>query len=328
MVTGGGGFLGGAIVRRLRGRGDEVAVLCRGRYPEIDALGVRTVQGDIRDRAAVRAACAGMDVVFHVAAKAGVWGSRREFWSVNVDGTRNVIDACRDLGIRRLVYTSTPSVVSGKHDLCGVNESQPYPTNFLCAYAESKAAAERLVWAANGENLRTVTLRPHLIWGPGDPHLVPRILDRARKSALVRVGDGTNRVDITYIDNAACAHLLAADAACAGKAYFISDGEPVVLWDWIAQLLQVANLPPIRKNVSFGVAYAAGLVLEVVHTAIPFKGEPRLTRFVATQLAKSHYFDISAARRDLGYAPVVSIAEGLERLRWSWDANSPPREIC
>lgn len=333
LVTGGGGFLGGAIVRLLRGRGDGVTVLGRGRYPALDALGVRTVQGDIRDRAAVRAACAGADVVFHVAAKAGVWGSRREYWSINVDGTQNVIDACRDLGTRLLVYTSTPSVVSGSQELCGVSESQPYPRKYLCAYAESKAAAERLVLAANGEDLKTVALRPHLIWGPGDPHLVPRLLDRARRNALVRVGDGTNRVDLTYIDNAAHAHLLAADAlaessSCAGHAYFISDGEPVVLWDWLAQVIRSAGLPPVKKSVFFKNAYRIGATLEIIHRLLPLFGEPRLTRFVATQLAKSHYFDISAARRDLAYAPIVSPAEGLERWRRSWDANSPPREIC
>jgi nucleoside-diphosphate-sugar epimerase len=310
-----------------------VTVLGRGRYPALDALGVRTIPGDIRDRAAVRAACARTDVVFHVAAKAGVWGKRREYWETNFEGTRHVIDACRDLGTRRLVFTSTPSVVSGRDHLCGVDESQPYPLAFLCAYAASKAAAERIVLKANGSTLATVALRPHLIWGPGDPHLLPRILDRARKNALVRVGDGTNRVDLTYIDNAAEAHIRAAEAlasnpACCGRAYFISDGEPVVLWDWIAAVLRLANLPIVKKRIGFQVAYAVGSTLEMLHCSLPLLGEPRLTRFVATQLAKSHYFDISAARCDLGYAPIVSPAEGLERLRRSWHANSPAREIC
>jgi len=327
LVTGGGGFLGGVIVRMLRERGDDVVVLGRGRYPSVEALGARCVQGDIRDGAAVRAASVGVDVVFHVAAKAGVWGKRAEYWPINVDGTRNVIQACRELGTPRLVYTSTPSVVFDLGDLCGVDESQAHPARFLCAYAESKAAAERLVLAANGPTLSTTALRPHLIWGPGDPHLIPRVLDRARRGRLVQIGDGTNLVDITYVDNAAHAHLQALGAlgpgsACAGKAYFISQGDPVALWSWINDLLDAANLSRTRKRVSLRMAYRAAWLLEFVHSLIPWLGEPAMTRFVASQLAKSHYFDISAARRDLGYAPLISTHDGMARLVASWAADS------
>lgn len=327
LVTGGGGFLGGAIVRMLREQGDEVAVFGRGRYPTVEALGAKCIQGDIRDQAAVRAACAERDVVFHVAAKAGVWGKRSEYRSINVEGTRNVVQACREHGTPRLVYTSTPSVVFDRGDLCGVNESQPYPRRFLNAYAESKAEAERLVLASNGGGLSTVALRPHLIWGPGDPHLIPRILERAREGALVQVGDGTNLVDITYIDNAAHAHVLAADAlvkkpACAGKAYFISQGEPVLLWTWLKELLDLAKIEPPRRRISLRTAYCTGAFLELLHTILPLPGEPAMTRFVALQLAKSHYFDISAARRDLGYSALVSTQEGLSRLAASWGEGS------
>lgn len=321
-MTGGNGFLGSAIVRMLQARGDHVTTLSR-RAPSSDiphsAFTIEHLAADIRDGEAVRHACSGMDVVFHVAAKAGVWGPHREFHSINVDGTRNVVEACRAAGVRKLVYTSSPSVVFGRNDLCGVDESVPYPNQYLAAYPESKAMAERLVLAANDSLLSTISLRPHLIWGPGDPHLIPRVIERARAGKLRQVGDGKNLVDITYIDNAAEAHLLAAvalnpTAACAGRAYFISQGQPVVLWSWLDQLLAAIGAPRVTRRISLGTATAVGAAFEVVYKIFALRREPPMTRFVANQLAKSHYFDISAAKRDLGYQPRVSLEDGVARL--------------
>ena len=320
LVTGGGGFLGGAIVRQLHARGDRVTALGRNRYPDLERLGIATVQVDIRDADALRKACAGMDVVLHVAALPGIWGKRSTFWAINVDGTRNVIDACRQVRVPRLVYTSSPSVVFGEAPLCGVDESQPYPDRYLADYPETKAVAERMVLEANGPNLATVALRPHLIWGPGDPQLIPRIVDRARRGRLVQVGDGTNLVDITYIDNASTAHLLAADALlasperCGGRAYFISQAEPVAIWSWIGGLLERLGVAPVRRRVSYASARRAGWLLERMYKLLGITAEPPMTRFLASQLARSHYFDTAAARRDLGYEPVVTTALGLDRL--------------
>jgi len=328
LITGGGGFLGSAIAHMLHTRGDEVIVLGRRRYAHHEQAGLATVQADIRDAAAVGRACGGVDVVFHTAALAAIWGPRKLFHDINVGGTRNVIDACRNAGVGRLVFTSSPSVVFGDEDLCGVDESQPYPQRFLAHYPETKAEAERLVLGANGPGLATAALRPHLIWGPGDPHLIPRVIERARQGKLMQVGDGTNLVDITYIDNAAEAHLLACDALlsvgveqsssfaapCAGKAYFISQGEPVALWPWLGGILNAVGAPPIRRSVSYAAARWIGTVAEAVYRFMRLPGEPRMTRFLAAQLAKSHYFDISAARSDFGYVPRVSTQEGLLRL--------------
>lgn len=311
LVTGGGGFLGGAIVRRLAARGETVRSFSRGKHsPE----GAEHHQGDIADAAAISRVAAGCDIVFHVAAKAGVGMKRRDFVSANVTGTENVLAACRAHGIRRLVFTSSPSVTFDGVDQDGVDESAPYPGRFLCPYAETKAAAERLVLAANGPALATVALRPHLIWGPGDPHLVPRIVSRARAGKLRFVGP-SKRIDSVYIDNAADAHILAADrlapgAACAGKAYFISNGEPMPVDQLINGILAAAHLPPVTARVGARLAYAVGWIMERVYPG----DDPPLTRFVARQLATSHWFDLSAAKRDLGYAPAVSIAEGLKRL--------------
>ncbi|HEX4589938.1 MAG TPA: NAD-dependent epimerase/dehydratase family protein [Gemmataceae bacterium] len=327
LVTGGGGFLGGAIVRLLHGRGDTVRSFSRKHYSALEEVGIEQVQGDIADLPAVERAVAGCDVVFHVAAKAGVWGPAAEYYRANVVGTENVIAACRKHGVRRLVFTSSPSVVTTGHDIAGGNESLPYPRNYLAEYPRTKALAERLVLAANGPDLATVSLRPHIIWGPGDNHLIPRLIARARAGKLRQVGDGTNRTDVTYVENAAMAHLAAADrlapgSPVAGKAYFISQGEPVLVWPFINRILGLAGLPPVTRKIPLGVAYAAGAVLESIYKLTGRTDEPRMTRFLAVQLGTSHWFDISAARRDLGYEPAVTVDEGLKRLG-EWLANKP-----
>ena len=319
LVTGGGGFLGGAIVRLLQQRGHAVRSFTRTAYPWLDELGIEQVFGDLADPAAIEKAMAGVEVVFHVAAKAGIWGRHAEFFATNVTGTQNVLAACKALGIRKLVYTSTPSVVHGGSELDGANESTPYPKHFEAAYPETKAIAEKAVLAANGPNLATVSLRPHLIWGPGDPHLIPRVIARAKAGKLRRIGTRPVKVDATYIDNAADAHLLAAErldigSALAGKPYFITNGDPVDLWEFLNRVLAEAGLPPVTRTVSVWKARLAGRVLEWVYRAFRLPGEPAMTRYVASQLATSHWYDIAAARRDLGYEPRVSVEEGLKRL--------------
>jgi len=285
----------------------------------LEALGATWAKGDLRDANEIRDACQNVDVVFHTAALAGVWGDWDTYFQINTQGTQNVIDACRANGIGKLVYTSSPSVTFDGGDQEGVDESVRYPTKFLAHYPHSKALAEQLVLAANDDQLSTCSLRPHLIWGPGDPHLVPRIIDRARSGRLRRVGNGRNLVDISYVDNAADAHRLAADelfgeAKCAGKAYFISQGEPVNCWVWIDEVLKLAGEPPLHKSISYRSAYAIGGVLEAVYKLLRRREEPPMTRFVASQLATSHYFDLSAATRDFGFAARVSTAEGMRRL--------------
>jgi len=319
LVTGGGGFLGGAIVDQLLARGESVRSISRGTYPALKAKGVTCFQGDLADSAAVEKAVEGCDLVFHVAAKAGVWGSYESYFQANVAATRNVISACRALGVPRLIYTSTPSVTFAGEDENGVDESAPYPKEFLNHYSRTKAQAEQEVLVVNGPSLATVALRPHLIWGPGDNHLVPRLIDRAKKGKVKIVGKGGNLVDATYIDNAAAAHLAAMDklapgADCAGKAYFISNGEPIAMDVLLNQILAAAGLPPITKKVPAGVAYAVGAAMEWVYGRLGKQDEPIMTRFVARQLATAHWFDISAARHDLGYVPECSMEDGMKRL--------------
>lgn len=328
MVTGGGGFLGGAIVRLLLARGATVRSLSRGRYPDLDALGVEQVQAEVSDRERVEAAVAGCDAVFHVAAKAGLGGRWRAYELANVVGTVRVIEACRKHRVGRLVYTSSPSVVFDGRDMEGVDESAPYPTHYEAHYPHSKALAERAVLAANGPDLATVALRPHLIWGPGDNHLVPRILARGRAGRLRRIGTANKLIDTVYVDNAAEAHLLALDrlapgSPVAGRAYFISNGEPVPAWDLINRILAAGGVGPVTRSVPARAAWVTGAACELVYSVLWPDREPPMTRFLASELSTAHWFDLSAARRDLGYEPRVKLEEGLRRLA-GWLRAAPP----
>jgi nucleoside-diphosphate-sugar epimerase len=320
LVTGGGGFLGKAIVLLLLQRGDQVRSFSRNEHPDLVKLGVEHYRGELADAAAVLSAAEGCETVFHVAAKAGVWGPYEDFYQANVLGTRHVIEACHRHRIRRLIYTSSPSVVFDGTDMEGVDESVPYPRHFEAFYPQTKAEAEQLVLEANDQQLATVALRPHLIWGPGDNHLVPRILERGAKGTLRRLGVRECLVDTLFIDNAAFAHLQAAEyldigSAVSGKAYFLSQGEPMPIWEVVNRILEAGGLPPVTRTISPSLAYGIGAVLEKLYLVMRLRGEPLMTRFVARELSTAHWFDLSAARRDLGYRPVVSFDEGIERLR-------------
>lgn len=320
LVTGGGGFLGKAIVKLLLQQGVEVCSFSRNIYPQLTALGVEQIVGDLTDISAVIKAADGCDLVYHVAAKAGVWGSYADFYQPNVIGTKNIIQACRKCDITRLVFTSSPSVVFDGSDMEGIDESAPYPDHYLSWYPQTKAEAEQLVVAANDTSLATVVLRPHLIWGPEDNHLVPRILERGKAGALRRIGDHPCLVDTVYIDNAATAHLQAAEklaigSVVAGKVYFISNDEPLPLWDIINRILATGGLPAVDKTISPRLAYTAGAFLEAFYRTFRLPGEPRMTKFVAKELSTAHWFDLSAAKRDFGYQPGVSIEEGLGQLQ-------------
>ncbi|RBP82907.1 nucleoside-diphosphate-sugar epimerase [Shewanella putrefaciens] len=348
FVTGAGGFLGKTICLRLLAAGIKVTGFARGHYPELEALGVVMLQGDLVNKDLLQQAMQGCDIVFHVASKAGVWGDRDSYFCPNVKGAANVIAACKALKIDKLVYTSTPSVTFAGQDESGIDESTPYATRFLNHYAHSKAIAEKMMLDANQvgdmplENpdvtqvssqvttqatapyaLKTVALRPHLIWGPGDPHLVPRVLSRGRLGKLKLVGREDKLVDTIYIDNAAYAHVLAAlelcqaKPKCQGKAYFLSNDEPITMAKMLNLILACDALPPVTKRVPQSVAYVVGAVLESVHYLLKKQEEPMMTRFVARQLSCSHYFDISAAKRDLGYRALVSINQGMARLKVS-----------
>ncbi len=321
LVTGGGGFLGQAICAQLRDRGHAVRAFSRTRHAALDQLGVEQHPGDITNLDAVVAASEGVDAIVHTAGKVGAWGPVEEYYDANVRGTDNVLAACELNGIRKLVFTSSPSAIrGGRGDLEGVDESVPYPSRFGTPYAATKALAEQRVLAANGAELATVLLRPQFIWGPGDPNLMPRILARACAGRLRLIGGGEKKIDTVYIDNAAEAHVLALEklnvgAPIAGKVYFISNDQPVTPAFLFNAWLEAAGLPPETRSISPGLAHAAGATLEFLYGLVGAQNEPPLTRYLAEQMSTANWYDISAAKRDLGYAPRVSIIEGLKRLR-------------
>lgn len=317
LVTGGGGFLGRYIVEGLLEKGHTVSTFGRSPQDELEKMGVSVVQGDLQNAEAVSLATIGMDAVFHVAAKAGIWGSRESYFAVNVVGTRNVLEACKENGIQYLVYTSTPSVVFNGKSFFGANESLPYGKNWLCHYAETKAIAEREVMEAHSDRLKVCALRPHLIFGPRDPHLLPRVIKSVLAKRLKIIGTGDNRVDVSYVSDAAAAHINALESLIEGKAcgkvYFISQGEPVALWSWLNRILSELGISPLTKRVPLGIAFFIAALIESFWKLLAIKGEPPITRFAAVELAKSHYFDISRAKRDLNYMPKYSMAVAIEK---------------
>ena len=319
LVTGGGGFLGKAIVQRLLQEGAAVRSFSRKAHTELETLGAEQVQGDIRDARAVSNACKGVDVVFHVAAKIQLWGDYRDFYATNVMGTEHVIQACREKDIQHLVYTSSPSVVyDGRKDAAGIDESAPYPRRYHTHYQKTKSMAEKRILKASNPSLRTVALRPHLILGPGDTQLIPRLI--AWSKHLRIIGDGKNLIDWTFIDNAAYAHVLAAkklteNQGVAGKVFFISQGQPLNLWRLVNHILEAAGKEPVDKTLPKDVAYFLGWLFEIFYTWFPTTSEPKMTRGLATELARNSWFDISAARNELGYAPEVSAQEGLKKIK-------------
>ncbi|MEM7454705.1 MAG: NAD-dependent epimerase/dehydratase family protein [Planctomycetota bacterium] len=321
LVTGANGFLGSYLVEELQRTGHEVVGMVRRQQAAVSGSGVEYVLGDIRNADAVdEALSGGFDVVFHTAAVAGIWGTWKFFHSTNTIGTRNIVQACLKHDIPKLVYTSSPSVTFNGQHQTNIDETTPYSQTWLAHYPHSKALAEQYVLEANDEpSFMTCSLRPHLIWGPGDNHLIPRIVQRAKQKKLRRVGDGTNQVDNIYVENAAHAHVLAAEAMqpgspVCGSAYFISQGDPVNCWQWINEILELARAPRVKQSISYLWAYRLGYLLETVHGMFDLKGEPRMTRFLAAQLAKSHYYDIGRAKRDFNFYPRVTMSEGMKRL--------------
>jgi nucleoside-diphosphate-sugar epimerase len=318
LVIGGTGFLGGEIIRQLLERGQKVRTLCRrnGEVPD----GAEVVLGDLADKESLQKACQGIETVYHTASSPSISVHWEPFYATNVLGTQNVIDACKTAGVRKLIYTSSASVIFDCKPQPGVDETTPYPKRWLAHYPRSKALAEKLVLDSASDSLLTCSMRPHLIIGKRDRHLIPRLLQRAESGRLFRVGNGKNLIDIIFVENAALGHIQAAEALTGkespvnGNAYFLSQGEPVNCWDWINEVLVMKGLPKVRWSIPLSVAWTFGLALECWYKCCRLRGEPIMTRFLAAELAQTHYLNIGKAKRDFGYVPVVTMEEGMRRL--------------
>jgi nucleoside-diphosphate-sugar epimerase len=319
LITGGGGFLGTALIKLLKQNADhEIYSVSRKNYLHLKNEGVSQIQHDLSSAGDLESILPkDIDVVFHTAALAGIWGKKEHFFNINTEGTLKLVDWAKKSGVKQFIYTSTPSVVFGKDDLINVDETTPYPDKHLCHYAASKALAEKYVLQNNSPEMITCAIRPHLIWGPGDPHLFPRIVEKAKQGKLKRVGEGLNQVDIVYVDNAAWAHVLAMEAGrnAGGKAYFIGQEKPVNLWDFIDTVLKIYSLPKIEESISIMTAYRLGFLFEKIFEFFGInQPDPPMTRFVALNLATSHYFNQENAFKDLGYKPLISIETGLKLI--------------
>ena len=319
LVTGGGGFLGSSICCQLAGKGHEVTAYQRSPAPQLASAGIHVHQGDITDISELTQAAHGCGAIVHTAGKAGVWGDPKDFRRINIEGTANVIRSCRELAIPWLVHTSSPSVVHSGGDIEGADESLPIADHFTAPYPATKALAEKMVIASNKDGLQTVALRPHLIWGPGDPHILPRLAAKVKRGRLALPGPH-KVIDTIYVQNAAQAHVMALEeltgaAKCAGKAYFVTNNEPLPQGEIIKRLLAAIGIEVRIKALPKALAMAAGAICEYGWRFLPLAGEPPITRFAVEQMGTAHWFDTSAAERDFGYQPKISINEGLADLK-------------
>jgi 2-alkyl-3-oxoalkanoate reductase len=319
LITGGTGFVGAAIVEALRGARTRVRVLARTPSRVEARDGVEVVQGDLAHPESLEPALRGVTSVYHVGGQVGHHGERDTYFRVNVDGTSALLHAAHRAGVRRFVHTSTPSVIADGTDHFGVDESHPVPTTHASPYPASKAAAERLVMAAHRDEFRTVVLRPHLVWGPGASQWVRGFLHRAERGAGLRIGDGSNRVGMTFLDDCVAAHLtamqaLAADARVGGAAYFVHGGEPVRLWDWVDALCRACELAPPTRRIPASLARGIGSACDLLVRARLTSRALPLSRYLVDELTTEHYSDISRARERLGYIPRISIADGISRV--------------
>lgn len=306
LVTGGRGLLGSATVAELRRRGHEVTTFQR--TPSGNA---QEVLGDVTDTSAVQRAIAGNEAVVHLAAKVSMSGAWKDFLAANVDGTSNVVEACRIEGITRLVHVSSPSVAHAGHPLVGVGAQPADPDNVRGNYARSKAMAEIIALKANSSALAVTAIRPHLVWGPGDTQLVERIIDRARSGRLFLIGRGQSLIDTTYVDNAADALASALEKCPGGKAFVVSNGEPRTVAELVARIAQAGG-GKIRGRVPYAVAYAAGMVVERVWGDRVI--DPPVTTFLAEQLSTAHWFDQRETQAALKWTPRISLDEGFKKL--------------
>lgn len=326
LVTGGTGFLGGHVARSLQARGDFVRVL--GRNPvqcdRLQAEGIEVVRGDLRDEEQVLAACKGMEAVVHAGAFSAPWGAKSDFEAVNVAGTQYVIEGCRQSRVRRLVYISSPSVMFEGRNQVNATEGGRYARPFMSRYSRTKARGENYVLIAGGwaghkkrwedvaPQMETVILRPKAIFGPGDTSLLPRLIAAAQRNRLPQIGNGANRVDLTYVDNVVHAVTLSLTRAeASGGIYTITNGESPRVWDVIRRVLRELGLNDRLRQVPYHVAYAIAACMEA-KSALTGR-EPLLTRYTVAVLGRTQTYDISAARRDLNYAPQVSLEDGIER---------------
>jgi nucleoside-diphosphate-sugar epimerase len=319
FVTGGSGFIGGRLIERLVGEGGTVRALARSdaAAAKVEALGAEAFRGDLDDPASIAAAAAGAEVAFHLAAKVGDWGPWEEFERGNVDGTHNVLAACAEAGIDRFVHCGTEAALMDGEPLVEIDESAPLRPDSPAPYSATKARAEQAVRAASREGFETVVLRPRFVWGKGDTTLLPTMVEAIESGKFAWVGGGRNLTSTTHVDNVVEGLLLAARKGRPGEAYFVTDGESTTLREFITAMVASQGVEVPDKSVPGWVAGPLATLSEAAWKVLPLKGGPPMTRFRAWFLTQECTINITKAREELGYAPVISREQGLAELRAS-----------
>jgi nucleoside-diphosphate-sugar epimerase len=316
FVTGGSGFIGGALIRRLVAEGRDVHALVRSEASaqKVTALGARAIAGDLADVPSMAVGAQYCEVAFHCAAHLGDWGTREEFERGNVQGTRNALAAARQAGLRRFVHVGTEAALLAGQPLVEVDERAPLRFDSPALYSSTKARAEEAVIEANRNGLETVVVRPRFVWGRGDTTLLPVLTQAVRSGRFAWIGGGHHRTSTTHIDNTVHGLMLAAERGAPGGVYFVTDGEPVVFRDFITRLLATQGVEAPTRSVPTGVARAVAATSEAAWRLLPLPGRPPLTRLTVWVSGLEATIDITRAREELGYAPVRTIDDGLADL--------------
>jgi nucleoside-diphosphate-sugar epimerase len=317
FVTGGSGFIGGRLVERLLSEGHPVRALARSdaAAERVSKLGAEPVRGELGDRASLAAGAAGCELAFHLAAHLGEWGDWAEFERGNVDGTRNALAACAEAGVKRFVHCGTEAALMAGEPLIQVDETAPLRPDSRAPYPATKAKAEEAVGVASHAGFETVVLRPRFVWGKGDTTLLPEMVATVEAGRFAWVGGGRNVTDTTHVDNVVEGLILAAEKGRPGEAYFVTDREPVIFREFVTELLRTQGVEPPDRSLPAWTAAPMARVCEAAWKALPLPGDPPMTTFRSWLLTQECTIDISKARAELGYEPVVSHAQGLAELR-------------
>ncbi|MEA2367913.1 MAG: hypothetical protein QOH38_631 [Thermoleophilaceae bacterium] len=317
FVTGGSGFIGGRLIRRLVADGWRVRALARSdrSASAVEQAGAEAVRGDLDQVESMRAGAEGCDFAFHAAAYVKNWGTREDFERGNVVGTRNALEAARSAGVRRFVHVGTEAALLAGQPLRDADETEPLRPDSPALYSSTKAQAEQAVRDANAEGFETVVVRPRFVWGVGDTTIIPSIKEAVERGRFSWIGGGRHRTSTTHVDNTVEGLVLGAERGRGGEAYFVTDGEPVVFRDFVTELLATQGVEIPDKKVPAGVVRPLAVVAETLWRVLPLRGEPPITRFAVWVASLDCTIDISKARRELGYEPVRTRAEGLAELR-------------
>lgn len=325
LVTGGTGFLGKALARRFIKEGHHVTIIGRNKQTgsQLEAEGITFIQANLNELEAMIQACQHKDYVFHCGAKSSPWGKYKDFYDANVIGTKNIIIGCKEHHVKRLIYVSTPSIYSYFESRENIEEDSPLPTKFMNDYARTKYLAEQEIDQAHRMGLPVITIRPRAIFGPEDNAIIPRLIKANQKIGVPMIYGGNARIDITYVDNVVEALLLCmySPAHTLGKKYNITNGEPMLLHDMLEKLFNTLQINWKKRKMNYHVIFTLASLMEVIYKGLLPKKEPLLTKYTVSVLSHTQTLNIEAAKNELGYEPITSVDEGMQKFAKWWEGQ-------